>query len=102
MTTDPQRPLLQVLREDLKLAGPKLGCGEGRCGACTVLLEGKRYYSCVLPVKNAVGKVITTIEGLATGAEGRGGNREIVAKKTEEISAAIPRGKTRQVSIPAP
>ena len=41
VTTDPQRPLLQVLREDLKLTGPKYGCGEGQCGACTVLIDGQ-------------------------------------------------------------
>ncbi len=65
VTTDPQRPLLQVLREDLKLTGPKLGCGEGQCGACTVLIDGKREHSCILPVKDATGKPITTIEGLS-------------------------------------
>ena len=66
LTTDPERPLLQVLREDLKLTGPKLGCGEGECGACTVLIDGKRTHSCLLPVKDAAGKAITTIEGLGT------------------------------------
>ncbi len=69
VTTDPQRPLLQVLREDLKLTGPKLGCGEGQCGACTVLLDGKREHSCILPVKDAVGKAVTTIEGLSAGGK---------------------------------
>jgi aerobic carbon-monoxide dehydrogenase small subunit len=67
VTTDPQRPLLQVLREDLGLTGPKLGCGEGQCGACTVLIDGKRQHSCVLPVRDAAGKALTTIEGLSTG-----------------------------------
>jgi aerobic-type carbon monoxide dehydrogenase small subunit (CoxS/CutS family) len=65
--TDPQRPLLQVLREDLKLTGPKLGCGEGQCGACTVLIDGQRNHSCILPIQDAAGKAITTIEGLSTG-----------------------------------
>lgn len=65
LTTDPQRPLLQVLREDLKLTGTKLGCGEGQCGACTVLIGGRRNHSCLLPVKEADGKTITTIEGLS-------------------------------------
>ena len=65
VTTDPQRPLLQVLREDLKVTGPKAGCGEGQCGACTVLIDGKRQHSCVLPIKDAAGKAITTIEGLS-------------------------------------
>ena len=65
ITTDPQRPLLQVLREDLGLTGTKYGCGEGRCGACTVLMDGKRTHSCQLPVADADGKKITTIEGIA-------------------------------------
>src|SRR5512137_1695949 len=67
LTTAPQRPLLQVLREELKLTGPKLGCGEGQCGACTVLIEGKREHSCILPIRDAAGKAITTIEGLGAG-----------------------------------
>jgi len=69
VTTDPQRPLLQVLREDLKVTGPKPGCGEGQCGACTVLIDGKRQHSCVLPIKDAAGKTITTIEGLSAGGK---------------------------------
>ena len=67
MTTDPERTLLDVLREDLHVLGPKYGCGEGRCGACAVLMDGKRVLSCVTPVRSADGKAITTIEGLATG-----------------------------------
>jgi len=69
VTTDPERPLLQVLREDLKVTGPKPGCGEGQCGACTVLVDGKRQHSCILPVKDAAGKAITTIEGLSAGGK---------------------------------
>ena len=65
--TDPERPLLYVLREDLKLTGTKFGCGEGQCGACTVLLDGKRNHSCLVPVKDAAAKAITTIEGLSVG-----------------------------------
>jgi aerobic-type carbon monoxide dehydrogenase small subunit (CoxS/CutS family) len=67
VTTDPQRPLLEVLREDLHVTGPKYGCGEGRCGACTVLMDGKRTLACVTPVSSADKKAITTIEGLAKG-----------------------------------
>jgi aerobic-type carbon monoxide dehydrogenase small subunit (CoxS/CutS family) len=67
VTTDPQRPLLDVLREDLKLTGAKYGCGEGQCRACTVLLNGKEVPSCVTPVSRADGQEITTIEGLANG-----------------------------------
>ncbi len=67
ITTDPARPLLDVLREELQLTGTKYGCGEGHCGACTVLMDGKRTLSCVTPVSAADKKAITTIEGLARG-----------------------------------
>ena len=67
VTTEPQRPLLEVLREHFHLIGPKLGCGEGQCGACTVLVEGQRDHSCILPIREAAGKAITTIEGLGSG-----------------------------------
>ena len=67
VVTDPQRSLLDVLREELHLTGTKYGCGEGRCGACTVLMDGRRTLSCVTPVAMADKKTITTIEGLADG-----------------------------------
>ena len=59
------KPLLWVLREDLRVLGPKYGCGIAQCGACTVHLEGKPVRSCSLPVNAATGKNITTIEGLS-------------------------------------
>jgi carbon-monoxide dehydrogenase small subunit len=65
LTTDSQRSLLDVLREDLGLTGAKYACGEGRCGACSVLIDGRRVLSCVTPVIKADKKAITTIEGLA-------------------------------------
>ncbi|HYM10657.1 MAG TPA: (2Fe-2S)-binding protein [Bryobacterales bacterium] len=61
---DPARTLLSVLRDDLQLTGSKYGCGEGQCGACTVLLDGVPVRSCLTSVKAAAGKAITTIEGL--------------------------------------
>lgn len=61
-----QQPLLWVLRDELQLTGTKYGCGEGQCGACTVLLEGKAVRSCVTPLSAAVGRKVTTIEGLAS------------------------------------
>ena len=67
VVTDPDRSLLDVLREDLQIMGPKYGCGEGQCGACTVLMDGKRTLSCITPVSAADKKKITTIEGLADG-----------------------------------
>jgi aerobic-type carbon monoxide dehydrogenase small subunit (CoxS/CutS family) len=65
--TDPQTSLLTVLRESLDLTGSKYGCGEGQCGACTVLIDGKAQRSCITRVGSVSGKQITTIEGLAKG-----------------------------------
>jgi len=67
VATDPDRPLLEVLREDLQLTGTKYGCGESRCGACSVLVEGKRVFSCMVPASGVEGKSVVTIEGLARG-----------------------------------
>lgn len=67
VTTPAQRPLLEVLREDLELTGTKYGCGEGQCRACTVLLDGKAVTSCRVPVSAAAGRKVVTIEGLAAG-----------------------------------
>ncbi len=62
---EPEMPLLWVLRDTLGLTGTKFGCGASLCGACTVLLDESAIRSCQLPVKEAVGHRITTIEGLA-------------------------------------
>jgi len=67
VTTDSERPLRDVLREDLQLTGVKCGCGEGQCGACTVLIGGKAVVSCITPVANVDKQTILTIEGLASG-----------------------------------
>jgi aerobic-type carbon monoxide dehydrogenase small subunit (CoxS/CutS family) len=63
----PEETLLNVLRDHLELTGTKYGCGEGQCGACTVLLDGSAVRSCRTQVSAAAGKKITTIEGLAHG-----------------------------------
>ena len=60
----PETPLLFVLRNELKLTGPKMGCGMAQCGACAVLLDGEEIRTCITPVSYAVGKQVTTIEGL--------------------------------------
>ena len=64
---EPDTSLLNVLRDDLGLTGTKYGCGEGQCGACTVLLDGLAVRSCITPLATAAGKHVTTIEGLAQG-----------------------------------
>ncbi|MGH8112733.1 MAG: (2Fe-2S)-binding protein [Rhodanobacteraceae bacterium] len=66
VTAEPDTMLLYVLRDDLKLHGPKFGCGLSECGACTIHLDGQAIHSCVLPVSAAVGHEITTLEGLGT------------------------------------
>ena len=64
---DGETTLLAVLRHDLGLTGTKYGCGDGDCGACTVLLDGEAKNSCITPVESAAGRAVTTIEGLANG-----------------------------------
>ena len=60
----PETPLIFVLRNELKLRGPRLGCGMAQCGSCSVLLDGEEVRTCITPVSYAVGKHVTTIEGL--------------------------------------
>ena len=67
LRVDGERKLLWVLRTDLGLTGAKYGCGEGICGACTVILDDKAVRSCQIPVKEIQGKALLTIEGLARG-----------------------------------
>jgi isoquinoline 1-oxidoreductase alpha subunit len=66
---DPDTPLLWALRDHLKLTGAKYGCGIGRCGSCTVHVEGKTRRSCITSVSGLEGKSVVTIEGLAGGAD---------------------------------
>lgn len=66
---DPQTSLLTVLRDHLDLTGSKYGCGEGQCGACTVLIDGKAQRSCITKIGAIAQREITTIEGLASGEQ---------------------------------
>jgi isoquinoline 1-oxidoreductase subunit alpha len=86
---EPETPLIYVLRNELKLSGPRLGCGMAQCGACAVLLDGKETRSCVTPVSFAVGKKVTTIEGLpAVWAEQRHLRTEQSAKTLHPVQQA--------------
>ena len=69
VNADPQTSLLSVLREHLDLTGTKYGCGEGQCGACTVLIDGRAQRSCITGIGAISAKQITTIEGLASGEQ---------------------------------
>jgi nicotinate dehydrogenase subunit A len=66
LTVEPDTPLLYVLRNDLKLNGPKFGCGRGQCGACTVILDGRAVRSCVTSVGDVRDGEIVTLEGLGS------------------------------------
>jgi aerobic-type carbon monoxide dehydrogenase small subunit (CoxS/CutS family) len=69
LKTDEDRTLLFVLRTDLELTGTKYGCGEGLCGTCTILVDGRAVRSCMSSLKDVAGKSVVTIEGLAHGDE---------------------------------
>jgi len=85
----PETPLLYVLRNELRLAGPRLGCGMAQCGACAVLLDGEEVRSCITQVSYAVGKRVTTIEGLpAVWAAQKGLNRADAAKTLHPVQQA--------------
>jgi nicotinate dehydrogenase subunit A len=68
VSADANTPLVYILRNDLKLKGTRFGCGQGNCGACTVLLDGNAVQSCDTPLWSAPGHEITTIEGLGSAA----------------------------------
>ena len=66
VAADPQTPLLYILRNDLGLVAAKYGCGQEQCGACSVIVDGERAFSCTLTLEQASGKTITTLEGIGT------------------------------------
>ena len=88
LDVSPTRRLLTVLREDLALTGAKLGCGEGACGACAVLLDGQPVASCLIPVGAAEGRPVTTIEGLAR--DGHGLQEAFVAEDALQCGFCTP------------
>lgn len=85
----PETPLLFVLRNELNLTGPRLGCGMAQCGACAVLLDGEEIRACITPVSFALGKQVTTIEGLpALWAAKKGLRREAAAQTLHPVQQA--------------
>lgn len=85
----PETPLLFVLRNELKLTGPRLGCGMAQCGACSVLLDGEEIRSCITPASYAAGKRIVTIEGLPeVWAEQKGLSVDAAAKTLHPVQQA--------------
>ena len=90
VTTDPERRLLEVLREDLDLTGTKYGCGESECGACTVLVNGAAVRSCVSSVASVAGKKLTTIEGLSPGGKLHPVQEAFLAESAFQCGYCIP------------
>lgn len=82
--SEPETPLLYVLRDELKLKGTKLGCGLEQCGACTVLANGKAVQSCATPVAMFEGQDITTIEGLHATPEGARVQKAFIAERAAQ------------------
>lgn len=88
--TDDDRPLLDVLREDLGLTGAKYGCGEGECGACTVLVGGAAVRSCITSVAESKGQKIVTIEGLAEGDRLHPVQQAFIDKQAMQCGYCVP------------
>lgn len=86
----PMRRLLDVLREDLELPGTKEGCGEGECGACAVLLEGRLVNSCLVPIFQVAGRAVETIEGVALSGEPDGLQRAFLDEGAVQCGFCTP------------
>lgn len=87
---EPDTPLLYVLREDLALNGAKYGCGLGQCGACTVMVDDKPVFSCLLPLAAVGDRKVTTIEGLGTEAEPGPVQRGFIEEQAAQCGYCIP------------
>jgi len=88
--SEPDTPLLYVLRDELQLNGAKYGCGLGQCGACTVLLDGKPVFSCVVPVSVIENREVSTIEGLGTAAQPGPLQRAFIEEQAAQCGYCIP------------
>lgn len=90
MSTDSQRTLLDVLREDLGLTGTKYGCGEGQCRACTVLIDGDPVRSCLTEIAEVQGRQVETIESLARGGKLHPIQEAFVAEGAMQCGYCVP------------
>lgn len=88
--TDGDRPLLEVLREDLELTGTKYGCGEGECGACAVLVGDEAIRSCITSMSEIAGKSLNTIEGLADSDELHPVQQAFIDKDASQCGYCVP------------
>ena len=102
----PDTPLVYALRNDFGLAGTRFGCGAEQCGACVVLVDGAPAYACTLPIADAAGKRITTIEGLANGDEPHPLQRAFLEEQAAQcgycVSGMLMRAAALLESNPAP
>jgi nicotinate dehydrogenase subunit A len=90
ISSEPDTPLLYVLRDELELNGAKFGCGLGQCGACTVLVDGNAVFSCVTPLLVVAGKTVTTVEGLGTEREPGPMQRAFIQEQAAQCGYCIP------------
>jgi aerobic-type carbon monoxide dehydrogenase small subunit (CoxS/CutS family) len=90
VVASPDRALLDVLREELDLTGTKYGCGEGECGACTVLLDGVAIRSCITSIAAASGRTVLTIEGLATNGKLHPVQQAFIEKQAAQCGYCVP------------
>ncbi len=89
LDVEPDTPLLYVLRDNLALQGPKFGCGLEQCGACTVIMDGKAIRSCSTPVAKAVGRKVTTLEGLGSSAKPHPIQRAFIEEQAAQCGYCI-------------
>jgi nicotinate dehydrogenase subunit A len=90
VSSDPDTPLLYVLRDELALNGAKFGCGLGQCGACTVIVDGKPALSCVTPILLLAGRQVTTVEGLGTRDDPGPMQRAFMEEQAAQCGYCIP------------
>jgi nicotinate dehydrogenase subunit A len=90
VASESDTPLLYALREDLALNGAKYGCGVGQCGACTVLIDGKPVFSCLVPISVLEGRTVTTLEGLGSGDKPAPIQRAFIEMQAAQCGYCIP------------